>query len=78
MTNIDRLKEIAEPRSEEAKNRAYWRRFYRQTIRENAKSELIEKACGWLESNLCHYDENYCEIDSGKSLIEDFKKAMEE
>lgn len=43
-----------------------------------SKSELIEKVCDWLESNLCYYDENYRGIDSGNSLIEDFKKAMME
>lgn len=41
------------------------------------KSYMIEKICEWLESNLCYYDENHRGIDSGNSLIEDFKKAME-
>lgn len=45
---------------------------------DESKAELIEKACEWLESNLCCYDEKYRGIDSGNSLIEDFKQAMME
>lgn len=42
------------------------------------EQQMIKKACEWLESNLYYYDENYRGIDSGNSLVEDFKQAMEE
>ena len=47
------------------------------------EEKLIEKACEWLKNNAGAYQEDLreygegCEYDT-QSLIEDFKKAMEE
>ena len=52
---------------------------------EYKKNKLIEKACEWLEQNICEYEDIYYDVGGFVSpefhieeFMKDFKKAMEE